>query len=123
MRRFAARYWRTVEQRSYYKTLRDHEELRAFPRRDLAATTAGLIVQAVGRLLRGGVPFHAYFVDAAWAPNSAAPNIDKPDTEKTSLLVAIILQMCEYAGEEDKVGNALYKPLADALERIDDLHW
>ncbi len=53
VRWLAARYWRWVEHRSYYKTLRANEELRAFPRQDLAATTAGVIVQAVGRLLRG----------------------------------------------------------------------
>ncbi len=123
VRRLAARYWRSVEQRSYYKTLRKNEELLAFPRLDLAATTAGIIIQAVGRLLRGGVPFHAYFVDAAWAPNSAEPEKHEPDTEETSLLVAMILCMSDYVSEENKVGNALYKPLADALERIDNLHW
>lgn len=77
VRQLAARYWRSVEQRSYYKTLRDNHELLAFPRFDLAATTAGLVIQAVGRLLRGGVPFRGYFVDAAWAPKSAARKADQ----------------------------------------------
>ena len=119
----AAAYWRSVEQRSYYRTLRDDEALRAYPRYDLAATTAGYIVQAVGRLLRGGVPFHSYFVDAAWAPNSADYNSDTLDTEKTSLLVAVILRLAEYSATTDTVGWALYKPLADALERTDNLRW
>ena len=123
VRQLAGRYWRSIEQRSYYKTLRDNEELHAFPRLDLAATTAGLVTQAVGRLLRGGVPFHAYFVDAAWAPKSANREADKLDTEKTSLLVAIILIISEYASVTGKVGHALYKPLADALERTEDLNW
>lgn len=127
VRQLAARYWRSVEQRSYYKTLRDNQELLAFPRFDLAATTAGLVIQAVGRLLRGGVPFRGYFVDAAWAPKSAArkadPELSELDTEQTSLLVAMLLRICDYASEENTVGNALYKPLADALERIEDLDW
>ncbi|QIR36230.1 hypothetical protein HCG51_05285 [Tolypothrix sp. PCC 7910] len=127
VRQLAARYWRSVEQRSYYKTLRDNQELLAFPRFDLAATTAGLVIQAVGRLLRGGVPFRGYFVDAAWAPKSAArkadPELSEVDTEETSLLVAMLLRICDYASEDNTVGNALYKPLADALERIEDLHW
>ncbi|MEH1894954.1 MAG: hypothetical protein V7K94_06410 [Nostoc sp.] len=127
VRQLAAHYWRLVEQRSYYKTLRDNQELLAFPRFDLAATTAGLVIQAVGRLLRGGVPFRGYFIDAAWAPKSAArkadPELSELDTEETSLLVAMLLRICDYANEENTVGNALYKPLADALEKIEDLHW
>lgn len=123
VRNMAAAYWRSVEQRSYYRTLHDDEVLRSYPRYDLAATTAGYIVQAVGRLLRGGVPFHAYFVDAAWAPNSADYNSDTLDTEKTSLLVAVILRLAEYSATADTVGWALYKPLADALERTDNLRW
>ncbi len=114
VRQLAARYWRSVEQRSYYKTLRDNQELLAFPRFDLAATTAGLVIQAVGRLLRGGVPFRGYFVDAAWAPKSAVrkadPELSELDTEETSLLVAMLLRICDYASEENTVGNALYMP-------------
>ena len=131
LRKTANAYWRSVEQRSYYKTLRDHKDLCAFPRYDLAATTLGRIIQAVGRLIRGGVPFHGYFVDSAWADNSAkrlaalrvgadAGSIE-PDTEETSLLVATILRACDYAAEDDSVGNALYKPLATALEKIEDV--
>ena len=71
LRKTANNYWRSVEQRSYYRTLRDNPDLVAFPRYDLAATTLGRIIQAVGRLIRGGVPFHGYFVDSAWADNSA----------------------------------------------------
>jgi hypothetical protein len=130
LRKTANAYWRSVEQRSYYKTLRDNPDLCAFPRYDLAATTLGRIVQAVGRLIRGGVPFHGYFVDSAWADNSAKKlaaikvgddpaSIDN-DTEENSLLVATILKVCNYA-EDTSVGNALYKPLAVALESIEDV--
>jgi pPIWI RE three-gene island domain Z len=114
-RRCAAQYWRLAEYRSYYNTLRNNEELYAFPRRDLAATTAGLIIQAVGRLLRGGVPFQAYFVDAAWAPNYARDKTaEKP---RTSLLAAIIDLLEDYV-HDDPIGHSLYKPLADAIANI-----
>ena len=130
LRKTANDYWRSVEQRSYYKTLRNNKNLCAFPRHDLAATTLGRIVQAVGRLIRGGVPFHGYFVDSAWADNSAKklaairvgddPDSIDNDTEENSLLVATILRVCNYA-EDNSVGNALYKPLAKALENIEDV--
>ncbi|KYC41371.1 hypothetical protein WA1_21955 [Scytonema hofmannii PCC 7110] len=120
VRQLAARYWRSVEHRSYYKTLRNNEELRAFPRHDLAATTAGLIIQAVGRLLRGGVPFHAYFVDAAWAPNNAKQ--EQADTPRTSLLAAIIDLLCDYV-DKNPICKALYQPLVDALVNIDNFTW
>jgi len=120
VRQLAARYWRSVEHRSYYKTLYKNEELRAFPRQDLAATTAGVIVQAVGRLLRGGVPFHAYFVDSAWAPNYAKEQ--QPDTPRTSLLAAIIDLLCDYV-DEDVISKALYQSIADALVDIDGFKW
>jgi hypothetical protein len=120
VRRRAAQYWRLAEHRSYYNTLRNDEELYAFPRRDLAATTAGLIIQAVGRLLRGGVPFHAYFVDAAWAPNYAREKT--AETPRTSLLAAIIDLLCDYV-DEDPVCDALYRPLADAIASIEKFQW
>ena len=131
LRKTANNYWRSVEQRSYYRTLRDNPDLCAFPRHDLAATTLGRIIQAVGRLIRGGVPFHGYFVDSAWADNSAKklaaekagddPNQIDNDSEENSLLVATILRVCDYAAEDDSVGNALYRPLADALENIENV--
>ncbi|MGL5880885.1 MAG: hypothetical protein ACRC2V_24350 [Xenococcaceae cyanobacterium] len=128
LRKTANNYWRSVEHRSYYRTLRDNEDLLAFPRHDLAATTLGRIIQAVGRLIRGGVPFHGYFVDSAWADNSAKrlaaervgddPNAINNDSQENSLLVTTILRVCDYAYENNSVGNALYRPLADALENI-----
>lgn len=136
LRKKAGQYWRTVEQRSYYKTLHDDDErgddeekLGAFPRKDLAATTVGLVIQAVGRLLRGSVPCKAFFVDAAWAPKSAISSKEEDeaspilDTEKTSLLVAMILVITDYAYEPDTVGYCLYKPLANALEKTENLRW
>lgn len=134
LRRRAEDYWRKVELRSFYRQLQDEKDnstydasktkLHANPRRDLAATTAGKIIQAVGRLLRGDVPFHAYFVDSAWAPQQAkrlkGEDVEL-DTPKTSLLAAIIDVMADYVSEP--VGNALYEPLFNKLDRIENFDW
>lgn len=121
IRREAGRYWRSVESRSYYFNLQDIPELRSYPRKDLAATTVGYIVQAVGRLLRGGVPFHAYFVDAAWGPEYAKDS-EKVDTPRTSLLAAMIQLLSDYVAE-DLICDALYKPLAESLDKINNFQW
>ena len=120
-RRQALRYWRQAESRSYYSTLYDDPALGAYPRRDLAATTLGYVIQAMGRLLRGGVPFHAFFVDAAWAPNNAAPRTgtQQPDAPETSLLAAMIERLRVYTSDDDPVGQALYLPLQEAMEAIE----
>lgn len=134
LRRRAEEYWRKVELRSFYRQLKDEKDtskysisskkFHANPRRDLAATTAGKIIQAVGRLLRGDVPFHAYFVDSAWGPQQAkrlrGEDVEL-DTPKTSLLAAIIDVMADYVSEP--VGNALYEPLFNKLDRIENFDW
>lgn len=134
LRRRAAEYWGRVESRKYYAQLRDEKDrqdldddfvrLHANPRRDLAATTAGKIIQAVGRLVRGDVPFHAYFVDSAWAPRQAkrlkGEEIE-PDTPKTSLLAAIIDVMADYVA--DPIGYELYQSLFNKLELTINFDW
>ncbi len=52
-----------------------------------------MILQTIGRAMRGDCPAFVYFVDAAWAPNSAN---GLPDTEYTSMLVMMqnILGKC-----------------------------
>jgi hypothetical protein len=87
--------------------------------KDLAASLAGVIIQACGRLLRGGVPFRATFVDAAWAPHRAAGSRNRsrePDTPKNSLLLAMIDILDKYC-RRDPVARALYGPLVKALKR------
>lgn len=84
---------------------------------DLAASLAGLIIQACGRLLRGGVPFRAFFMDAAWAPETAKGN--GLDTTETSLLVRMSHLLGRYS--QDAVGQALYAPLVKSLQQINGL--
>jgi hypothetical protein len=90
-------------------------ELHITPRTDLAATTAGMLIQAIGRLLRGGVPFQAYFIDAAWSPLTAQAGRSIRETAETSLLQAVIDVILTYSDEANAVGNALYGDLASAL--------
>ncbi len=115
LRRAAGEYWRKAELRRFYQNL-SHEDEKGdttySERFDLAATTAGHIIQACGRLLRGGVPFHAYFVDAAWGPKNAQDRTRK-ETSKTSLLTALIEVLQEYI--QTDIGQVLYASIVDAL--------
>ncbi len=90
-------------------------ELHITPRTDLAASTAGMIIQAIGRLLRGGVPFDAYFIDAAWSPLTAQAGRSVRENADTSLLQAMIDVILTYSDPTNAVGEALYGDLAHAL--------
>jgi len=52
-----------------------------------------IILQTIGRAMRGDCPAFVYFVDAAWAPRSA---MGEKDTQHTSMLVMMqsILRQC-----------------------------
>jgi hypothetical protein len=52
-----------------------------------------IILQTIGRAMRGDCPAFVYFVDAAWAPYSARGQVD---TERSSMLVMMqaILKKC-----------------------------
>jgi hypothetical protein len=121
LREKATEYWRKAELRGYY-TQFDHEDtyndqkFSESERFDLAATTAGHIIQACGRLLRGGVPFHAFFVDAAWAPEIARKQA-VAERSRTSLLTAMFEVLQLYV--QDQTGSALYAPIVEALKDID----
>ncbi len=119
LRKKANEYWRQAELRSFYRYLEhDDKDTKYSERYDLAATTAGHIIQACGRLLRGGVPFHAYFVDSAWAPGNAK-NRTLEETPKTSLLAAII-QVMQEEYIQTEIGKGLYASIIPALLDIRD---
>lgn len=123
LREMANEYWREAELRTYYHTLKHkdktkkdlREATRYSVRYDLAATTVGYIIQACGRLLRGGVPFHAFFVDAAWAPNTAKKKV-QTEASSTSLLTAMLEVLREYI--QDPRGFALYAPIVEAMKEF-----
>ncbi|WP_409494248.1 hypothetical protein [Amycolatopsis sp. cmx-11-12] len=85
-----------------------------------------LIWQVIGRLVRGGVHARVVFVDAAFAPETAA---GKPaaETRETSLLHNIHAVLTPYlhpgsteSAHDRYIVNALYRPLWAALDRCLD---
>jgi hypothetical protein len=109
LRKWAHDEWDDYDAAHRYQDLDDKRK------DDLAASMAGLIIQACGRLLRGGVPFRALFIDAAWAPNTATGT--GPDTAETSLLLRMSRLLNAYA--QAPIGQALYAPLARSLSRVE----
>ncbi|WP_344318028.1 hypothetical protein [Acrocarpospora pleiomorpha] len=85
-----------------------------------------LIWQVIGRLLRGGVPARVVFVDAAFAPNTAARSAI-PDTPETSLLHSMREVLEPYFLKPDEetdvsphdreIVQALFRPLKTGLDR------
>ena len=83
-----------------------------------------VIWQVIGRLVRGGVPARAVFVDAAFFPREAAHRGE--DTPSTGLLAGMRTVLDRYLGEEAdapalecSLVKALYEPLYQALAEID----
>jgi len=88
----------------------------------LTTFTANLLVpilQTIGRGMRKGAPVRVYFVDAAWAPQSAE---DRAETTRSSLLVIMrdILNRCLDHPDPDLRGvyNALYGVFRSAFNDI-----
>lgn len=113
----ALRDWAHDEWDGYDKAQR-YQYLSPERKNDLAASLAGLIIQACGRLLRGGVPFRAFFADAAWAPYTARGT--GPDTIETSLLLKMASLLDQYC--QNPIGQALYAPLAAALGQMQGVY-
>ena len=107
------------------------EEAKAMLRMPLIASRMGdyakpfvadqmiIILQTIGRAMRGDCPAFVYFVDAAWAPYSAAGS---QDTDKTSMLCMMqtILQECLNHPDptlRECYGN-LYTSFAQPLSQI-----
>jgi hypothetical protein len=80
------------------------------------------VLQTIGRAIRGSRPADVYFVDAAWAPNSAD---EKPDSESSSVLVMMQKLLKSYMNTTDPgqraILQALYQPFADAFSNIEGL--
>lgn len=93
-------------------------------RKAFAANLLIPILQTIGRAIRGGSPADVYFIDAAWAPNSAE---QKPDSSQTSVLVTMQKLLRAYLGPNSRpadcppVLRALYEPFGSAFHAIDGL--
>ena len=70
------------------------------------------ILQTIGRGMRNGCPVAVYFVDSAWAPQSAK---GKPDSPRDSMLVQmrVILEKC--INHPDPVIRKIYQELYGAF--------
>jgi len=67
-----------------------------------------MILQTIGRTMRGDCPAFVYFVDEAWAPNSAAGNVDD---ERTSMLIMMRSILNDCLEHEDPVKRECYRNL------------
>ncbi|MCG7967075.1 MAG: ATP-binding protein [Candidatus Thiodiazotropha taylori] len=81
-----------------------------------------IILQTIGRAMRGDCPAFVYFVDSAWAPNSAE---GRPDSKKSSMLIMMqhILNDClshRNPSKRDCYEN-LYRSFAQPLNTIENL--
>lgn len=110
LHRESSRSWVKAESRMGYQSLDDLSRI------ELASNTIGVIIQTCGRLLRGGVPFRAHFMDAKWAPTSALKKDDLKDTPNVSLLMAVQIELAKLC--KHPVGKVLYGPVAKAMENI-----
>lgn len=99
--------WQAMENGKFYRLMDDLD------RKELAATTASSIIQACGRLVRGGVPFRSYFVDASWVNGLETDGGDFIAKPIDSLLAATIERLLYYT--EDEIGKALYGAFSDGL--------
>lgn len=72
-----------------------------------------IILQTIGRAMRGDCPAFVYFVDAAWAPSSAR---GERDTPRTSMLVMMqsILRSC--LRHPDASARACYQQLYQSFD-------
>jgi hypothetical protein len=81
-----------------------------------------IILQTIGRAMRGDCPAFVYFVDAAWAPRSA---YGEADTARTSMLVMMqrILQECLTHADPSirECYENLYKAFFVPLSSIENL--
>ena len=89
---------------------------------NFAANLLVPILQTIGRGMRKAMPVDIYFVDAAWAPNSAE---GRPETDRSSMLVVMrqVLDMCLGHPDADlrDIYKALYGIFQDAFRNIDGL--
>jgi hypothetical protein len=89
---------------------------------NFAANLLVPILQTIGRGMRKGMPVDVYFVDAAWAPNSAQ---GRPETDRSSILLVMrqVLEACLTDPDPDlrDIYHALYGVFQDAFRNIDGL--
>jgi len=116
---------KTMAFRQAHRLLREPLRASRLPPELFRAFTANQMVpvlQTIGRATRGGLPAYVFFVDAAWAPNSARGVADTP---QSSMLVMMRQILTERLQDPDPViratYQALYGPAFAALGKADGL--
>lgn len=129
------RHWndyRAAAYRAWHAILRDpgrYQSATPQRRRNIAWTQLVALWQTAGRGVRGGSSVRVHFCDAAFAPNSTK---GVPDTEETSLLVAMRKELDRYLNNdtqaegpgdrEREVCRALYEPWDAMLSNVTNLN-
>ncbi|MBS9393607.1 MAG: hypothetical protein HEQ30_10795 [Dolichospermum sp. OL01] len=70
------------------------------------------ILQTIGRGMRNGCPVQVFFVDAAWASNSAE---GKPESARSSMLVQMRIILEECVNHPDPIKREIYQELYGAF--------
>jgi hypothetical protein len=107
LRRASRREWQILETHQQYRAMSPESKLC------LGANTASLIIQSCGRLVRGGVPFNAYFVDAAWVQPEEDDCGEYIAHSSHSLLASAVQVLNSLAATP--LGGPLYGSFAHAL--------
>jgi hypothetical protein len=76
-----------------------------------------MILQTIGRAMRGDCPAFVYFIDAAWAPKSAAGLTDSPRTSMLLMMRRVLEECLEHPHEGirqcyENLYRSFYMPLS-----------
>lgn len=100
--------WQAMERGKFYRLMDETDK------KELGASTASSVIQTCGRLVRGGVPFRAFFVDASWVNSKKTSEGDFIARPGDSLLAATIERLLFYTTSD--IGKALYGAFLDGLQ-------
>lgn len=108
LRNEAREAWQAMERGKFYRLMEEADK------KELGASTASSVIQTCGRLVRGGVPFRAFFVDASWVNSKETSEGDFIARPGDSLLAAMIERLLHYTTSD--LGRALYGAFSDGLQ-------
>ena len=108
LRNEAREAWQAMERGKFYRLMEEADK------KELGASTASSVIQTCGRLVRGGVPFRAFFVDASWVNSKETSEGEFIARPGDSLLAAMIERLLAYTMSD--IGKALYGAFYDGLQ-------
>lgn len=81
-----------------------------------------IILQTIGRAMRGDCPAFVHFVDAAWAPNSANGLVDTERTSMLAMMQSILRKCLEHPDSATReCYSDIYKSFAAPMNLIENL--